>query len=75
MNAFTALLCDVSSAVFDEQLYLKKDVTLSVPDRLAIVMSRETDGVSDTMLQAETHRAYVPIYGFTDSRNLNVAAG
>ncbi|CCI45527.1 unnamed protein product [Albugo candida] len=49
--------------------------TLSVPDRLAIVMGRETDGVSETMLQAATHRVYLPIYGFTDSLNLNVATG
>nr|CCA21041.1 hypothetical protein VOLCADRAFT_116506 [Albugo laibachii Nc14] len=49
--------------------------TLSVPDRLAIVMGRETDGVSETMLQAAQHRVYLPIYGFTDSLNLNVATG
>lgn len=48
---------------------------LALPDRVAIVMGREADGVSKTMLAAADRRVYLPIHGFADSLNLNVATG
>ncbi|GAB9475211.1 Rna methyltransferase, trmh superfamily protein [Globisporangium polare] len=48
---------------------------LELPDRVAIVMGREADGVSRTMLDAADRRVYLPIHGFADSLNLNVATG
>lgn len=49
--------------------------SLELPERLAIIMGREADGVSDTMLAAATKRVYLPIHGFADSLNVNVATG
>ncbi|KAF1323448.1 Rna methyltransferase, trmh superfamily protein, partial [Globisporangium splendens] len=48
---------------------------LELPDRVAIVMGREADGVSKAMLGAADKRVYLPIHGFADSLNLNVATG
>uniref|UniRef100_K3X656 tRNA/rRNA methyltransferase SpoU type domain-containing protein n=1 Tax=Globisporangium ultimum (strain ATCC 200006 / CBS 805.95 / DAOM BR144) TaxID=431595 RepID=K3X656_GLOUD len=48
---------------------------LELPDRVAIVMGREADGVSKAMLDAADKRVYLPIHGFADSLNLNVATG
>ncbi|TMW67057.1 hypothetical protein Poli38472_012173 [Pythium oligandrum] len=44
-----------------------------LPSRLAIVIGRETDGVSAEMLSAADKRVYFPIFGFTESLNLSVA--
>eukprot|EP01130_Rhizamoeba_saxonica_P017543 TRINITY_DN8529_c0_g1_i1.p1 TRINITY_DN8529_c0_g1~~TRINITY_DN8529_c0_g1_i1.p1 ORF type:complete len:482 (-),score=120.99 TRINITY_DN8529_c0_g1_i1:17-1462(-) len=44
-----------------------------VPERLAVVMGRETDGVSEEMLQEADKRVYLPMFGFSDSLNLSVA--
>uniref|UniRef100_A0AAV2ZAR8 Cytidyltransferase-like domain-containing protein n=1 Tax=Lagenidium giganteum TaxID=4803 RepID=A0AAV2ZAR8_9STRA len=48
---------------------------LELPERVAIVMGRESDGVSKVMLEAAHRRVYLPIHGFADSLNLNVATG
>ncbi|ETW04972.1 hypothetical protein, variant [Aphanomyces invadans] len=48
---------------------------LKLPDRVAIVMGREADGVSQEMIAAADKRVYLPIHGFADSLNLNVATG
>ncbi|GLE00174.1 hypothetical protein PINS_up020129 [Pythium insidiosum] len=45
----------------------------TLPERLAVVIGRETDGVSKEMLQAADRRVYFPIFGFTESLNLSVA--
>ncbi len=44
-----------------------------VPDRLALVVGRETDGVSQEMLAAARRRLYLPVHGFSESLNLNAA--
>jgi tRNA C32,U32 (ribose-2'-O)-methylase TrmJ len=44
-----------------------------LPAKLAIVIGRETDGVSAEMLRAADQRVYFPIFGFTESLNLSVA--
>lgn len=41
--------------------------------RLAVVMGRELDGVSETMLAEADRRVYLPMVGFTESFNLSVA--
>merc|ERR1712070_531264 len=43
------------------------------PARVAVVIGRESDGVSREMLQAAHKRVYLPMYGFTESFNLSVA--
>lgn len=45
----------------------------ALPEKLAIVIGRETDGVSAEMLDAAHQRVYFPIFGFTESLNLSVA--
>lgn len=45
----------------------------ALPDKLAIVIGREIDGVSEEMLVAADKRVYFPIFGFTESLNLSVA--
>lgn len=45
----------------------------ALPDKLAVVIGRETDGVSAEMLAAAHKRVYFPIFGFTESLNLSVA--
>lgn len=44
-----------------------------LPPKVAIVIGRETDGVSEEMLKAADRRVYFPIVGFTESLNLSVA--
>ncbi|KAI9918965.1 hypothetical protein PsorP6_011575 [Peronosclerospora sorghi] len=44
-----------------------------LPPRLAIVIGRETDGVSNEMLRAAHRRVYLPLFGFSESLNLSVA--
>ncbi len=41
--------------------------------KVAIVMGREVDGVSQEMLTAADERIYIPMVGFTESFNLSVA--
>jgi len=41
--------------------------------KIAIVIGRETDGVSTEMLNAADMRVFFPIYGFSESLNLSVA--
>jgi len=43
------------------------------PDKVALVVGRESDGVSQTMLKASARRLFLPMYGFTESFNLTVA--
>ncbi|GAB9469803.1 hypothetical protein Gpo141_00007070 [Globisporangium polare] len=45
----------------------------ALPPKLAVVIGRETDGVSAEMLSAAEKRVYFPIFGFTESLNLSVA--
>jgi len=44
-----------------------------LPDKLALIMGRESDGVSVEMLAAAERRLYLPMYGFAESFNLTVA--
>ncbi|MEM9381723.1 MAG: RNA methyltransferase [Planctomycetota bacterium] len=46
---------------------------LPFPDRVAIVIGRETAGVSDELRAAAVRRVYLPMHGFTESFNLSVA--
>ena len=45
-----------------------------LPPRIALVMGREADGVSTEMLEACSLKVYLPMYGFSDSFNVSVAA-
>jgi tRNA G18 (ribose-2'-O)-methylase SpoU len=45
-----------------------------LPDRLAIVLGSEGAGVSSAMLSAATKRVFLPMWGFTESFNVSVAA-
>ncbi|KAH7468440.1 tRNA (guanosine(18)-2'-O)-methyltransferase [Phytophthora ramorum] len=46
---------------------------IELPKRLAVVIGRETDGVSPEMLRAAHRRVYLPLFGFSESLNLSVA--
>ena len=46
---------------------------LPVPPKVAIVIGRESDGVSPEMLAACDKRLFLPMFGFTESFNLSVA--
>ncbi|RLN93598.1 hypothetical protein BBJ28_00015855 [Nothophytophthora sp. Chile5] len=50
------------------------DKPSALPARLAVVIGRETDGVSAEMLRAAHRRVYLPLFGFSESLNLSVAA-
>jgi tRNA(Leu) C34 or U34 (ribose-2'-O)-methylase TrmL len=43
------------------------------PEKLALIVGREADGVSEEMLQAADRRLFLPMQGFTESFNLSVA--
>ncbi len=45
----------------------------SIPDRLAVVIGREADGVSQEMLDSADRHIYLPMFGFTESYNVSVA--
>ncbi|MDA0667847.1 MAG: RNA methyltransferase [Planctomycetota bacterium] len=47
----------------------------NLPERLAVVIGRESDGVSKIMLEASEKRIFLPMFGFTESFNLSVATG
>ena len=49
------------------------DKPSELPARLALVIGRETDGVSAEMLRAAHRRVYLPLFGFSESLNLSVA--
>lgn len=46
-----------------------------LPKKVAIVMGRESDGVSREMLSEADKRVFLPMFGFTESFNLSVATG
>lgn len=43
------------------------------PEKVAIIIGRESDGVSNELLNIADKRLYIPMYGFTESYNLSVA--
>eukprot|EP00928_Gymnodinium_smaydae_P070656 TRINITY_DN54450_c0_g1_i1.p1 TRINITY_DN54450_c0_g1~~TRINITY_DN54450_c0_g1_i1.p1 ORF type:complete len:377 (+),score=111.43 TRINITY_DN54450_c0_g1_i1:110-1240(+) len=45
-----------------------------LPAKVAVIFGRELDGVSPELLEAADRRIYIPMYGFTESFNLSVAA-
>ena len=45
-----------------------------IPDRLAIVLGRELDGVSAEMCAAASKAVFLPMVGFSESFNVSVAA-
>eukprot|EP00754_Rhynchopus_humris_P051386 Rhum_TRINITY_DN9515_c0_g1::Rhum_TRINITY_DN9515_c0_g1_i1::g.33873::m.33873 len=45
-----------------------------LPEKVALVMGSEAEGVSREMLDAAALRVYLPMYGFTDSYNVGVAS-
>jgi tRNA (guanosine-2'-O-)-methyltransferase len=49
------------------------EVLRPVPERVALVLGREVDGVSETFLAAADRRLCLPMRGFTQSLNLSVA--
>ncbi len=46
---------------------------LPFPQRVALVVGRESDGVTEEMLAASDRRLFLPMAGFTESFNLSVA--
>jgi len=44
-----------------------------LPERVALVMGREVDGVSAALLEAADRRLFLPMQGFSESFNLSVA--
>ncbi|MDA1267230.1 MAG: hypothetical protein O2816_19280, partial [Planctomycetota bacterium] len=55
-----------------EELAAPEDLR-PVPEKVALVVGREVDGVSQTLLEAADRRLYLPMQGFTESFNLTVA--
>eukprot|EP00051_Salpingoeca_urceolata_P023935 m.412765 g.412765 ORF g.412765 m.412765 type:complete len:284 (-) comp20171_c0_seq6:9411-10262(-) len=51
-----------------------KEKLCPLPPKLAVVIGRETDGVSKEVLAAADRRVYLPMFGFTESFNLSVAS-
>ncbi|KAG1657550.1 hypothetical protein FOA52_005436 [Chlamydomonas sp. UWO 241] len=62
---------DLSEAAVD----LMTSGSVSLPPKLAIVMGREADGCTNEMLAAAHKRVYLPLAGFNQSLNLQVATG
>jgi tRNA(Leu) C34 or U34 (ribose-2'-O)-methylase TrmL len=50
-----------------------EDTSITVPNRVAIVMGQEAEGASEEILAAADKKIYLPIYGFGESLNLSVA--
>jgi len=46
---------------------------LPFPEKVALIVGREADGVSEEMLQVADRRLFLPMQGFTESFNLSVA--
>ena len=46
---------------------------LAVPERLAVVMGRESDGVTAEMLAVASQRIFLPLVGFNTSLNLQAS--
>jgi len=46
---------------------------VQIPNKVALVMGRESDGCSQIFLNAASQRVYLPMHGFTESLNLSVA--
>lgn len=49
------------------------DSVRPLPERVALIVGREADGVSKEMQEAATKRFYLPIHGWADSFNLAAA--
>lgn len=47
---------------------------LVIPEKLAIVFGRESDGCSQEIIDSADKKVYIPIYGYAESLNLTVAA-
>jgi len=45
-----------------------------IPDKLALVLGREIDGVSPEMVAAASAAVFLPMHGFSESFNVSVAA-
>jgi len=56
-----------------EPLIASSEASSEFPTKMALVIGREADGVSNEMLEAADKRVYLPIYGFSESLNLSVA--
>jgi tRNA G18 (ribose-2'-O)-methylase SpoU len=51
----------------------EKHLLKPFPSKVAIVIGRESDGVSSELLEVANKRIFIPMYGFTESFNLSVA--
>ncbi len=49
--------------------------SLTIPDRAIFVLGNESEGVSDTVMRASTHRVTIPMYRGVESLNVAVTAG
>ena len=48
---------------------------LKIPDKIALVVGREADGISDEIRKVAQKLVFIPMRGFTESFNLSVATG
>ncbi len=58
-----------------ESVALDSAFPTPLPRKLAVVFGRETDGCSEQILKEAERRIYIPLFGFSESLNLSVAAG
>ncbi|EGZ11067.1 hypothetical protein PHYSODRAFT_337829 [Phytophthora sojae] len=65
---------DVPQAIQIQEPLAASNKPSELPARLAVVIGRETDGVSSEMLRAAHRRVYLPLFGFSESLNLSVAS-
>ncbi|MFT4540742.1 MAG: tRNA(Leu) C34 or U34 (ribose-2'-O)-methylase TrmL [Planctomycetota bacterium] len=69
-EGLTLWVSDLSS---DSERLDSVDILRPMPDRIALVLGREVDGVGPVLMQAAQRRFYLPMRGFTESFNLSVA--
>jgi len=65
----------IASDDSDDAIALTSGSSMVAPEKLALVVGREADGVSPELCSAAHERCYVPLVGFTTSLNLSVATG
>lgn len=72
-EGFEIWATDLSQAAVPMDTEGRRVLASPMPRKVAVVIGREADGVSEEMLVAAEHRIFLPMWGFTESFNLSVA--
>ncbi|KAJ9436242.1 tRNA guanosine methyltransferase [Diplonema papillatum] len=65
---------DRDAVCLDTQFASSKHCPNPLPEKVAVVMGSEAEGISREMIDAADLRVYLPMHGFTDSFNVGVAS-